>query len=244
MHEITNEKMRWETDPENYSNLRDEALQLTDKLRRYGLNEEQGEKLVQYFLKWPKMKQHHKPDIIVHDGDRLSIEGDTLQIIWTPGHALGHICIYEENKGYLFSGDHILSRITPHIGNFIINEPIREQYKEFDFENILNLYLASLERIRQLNPRIIFPAHQEVIYNPLDRIDTIKEHHRQRLQEISGVIKDNPMTPYEISKIHFGELDDINSFLALSEVLGHLIYLENQGKVERLERNNTILFRS
>jgi glyoxylase-like metal-dependent hydrolase (beta-lactamase superfamily II) len=242
MHEITNEKMKWETNPKNFSKLKKEANHLTSKLLKYGLTQKQGDKLVQYFLKWPRLKNYHKPDVIVYNDDHLSIEDKNFKVLWTPGHALGHICIYEENKRYLFSGDHILSRITPHIGNFIVNEVIRERYKEYDFENILDLYLQSLEKINQLNPTIIFPAHQEVIYNPLERIEAIERHHQERLQEISDVIKKNPMTPYEISQIHFGELDDINSFLALSEVLGHLIYLEREEKVHRIEKNHKIMF--
>lgn len=244
MHEITNEKMRWETNPDNYSKLKEEAKLLTSRLRKFGLNRKQGEKLIQYFLKWPKLKEYHKADIIVQDGENLSIGEDSLRIIWTPGHALGHICTFEGKRGYLFAGDHILSRITPHIGNFIINESVRKKYSNFDFENILHLYLNSLERIQKLDPTIIYPAHQEVIYNPSKRINAIKEHHQKRLQEISEAINDMPKTPFEISKIHFGDLDDVNSFLALSEVLGHLIYLEKQGKVQRLEKNNKILFKS
>jgi len=244
MHEITNEKMKWETNPNNFSKIKKEATQLTSKLLKYGLTQKQGEKLVQYFLKWPRLKKYHKPDILVHDDDTLSIEDKSFKILWTPGHALGHICIYVENEKYLFSGDHILSRITPHIGNFIINEAIRTRYKEYDFENILDLYLKSLDKISQLNPSIIFPAHQKVIYNPLERIKAIRRHHQERLREISNVIKQNPKTPYEISKIHFGELDDINSFLALSEVLGHLIYLEREGKVRRIKKSDVIMFES
>ncbi len=244
MHDITNKKVEWETNPDNFSNLKQESEQLTSQLIQYGLSREQGEKLVKYFLKWPQMKQYHNPDIIVHDGDQVSIGNDVLDVIWTPGHSLGHICIYEANRGYLFSGDHILSRITPHIGVFIINDSIREIYKNVDFENILALYLKSLDGIVKLKPTIIFPAHQEVIYKPLERIYAIKNHHKRRLKEISDVINKNPMTPYKISKIHFGELDDINSFLALSEVLGHLIYLESQNRVQRIEKSHKIFFSS
>ncbi|TFG01099.1 MAG: MBL fold metallo-hydrolase [Promethearchaeota archaeon] len=242
MHDITNKKMKWETNPENFSKVKEETKKLTSQLIRYGLNEEQGKRIIRYFLTWPKMKKYYKPDIILENNDCLLIRNDKLNVIWTPGHALGHICIYEEKRGYLFSGDHILSRITPHIGIFIINDSIREKYKDFDFENILKFYLNSLEEIRKLNPKIIFPAHQEVIYDPIERINAIKKHHEKRLHEISDVIKGNPMTPYEISKIHFGELDEINSFLALSEVLAHLIYLESQGKVQRKEKNQKIFF--
>jgi hypothetical protein len=67
--------------------------------------------------------------------------------------------------------------------------------------------------------------------------------HEKRLAEISSVIKENPLTPYEISQLHFGDdLDEMNSFLALSEVMGHLIYLENNNKVHRIEKEDKIFF--
>ena len=102
-----------------------------------------------------------------------------------------------------------------------------------------------MDRINELEPEIIFPGHQDVIYNPQERINQIKDHHDKRLAEILKVIKDKPMTPYRISKIHFGEdLDEINSFLALSEVLGHLLYLEDKEQVKTIEKNEQILYYS
>ena len=104
-------------------------------------------------------------------------------------------------------------------------------------------YLDSLEKIDSLGPKIIFPAHQEIIYNPHERIHQIKEHHQNRLKEILSLIKENPMTAYKISQIHFGEdLDEMNSYMALSEVLGHLFYLEAEGKVNKIEKNGKILY--
>jgi len=160
--------------------------------------------------------------------------------MWTPGHSLGHICVFDDDKKYLFSGDHILSRITPHIGNFIV-DPVNR--KNYDFENILDHYLKSLDKIDKLNPKLIFPSHQEIIFNPHERIIAIKEFHKNRLKEISNLIKNNPLTPLRISQIHFGEsLDELNAYLALSEVISHLIYLESQEKVHRIEKNGKILF--
>jgi hypothetical protein len=53
------------------------------------------------------------------------------------------------------------------------------------------------------------------------------------------------MTPFEISQTHFGtELDEINSFMALSEILGHLIFLENQKKVQKFEKNGHFFYTS
>jgi len=242
MHDITHELLKWETNDENLNDLEQKAKIAANQLIRYGISEDKGNMIVQFFTYWPKFLQYQKPDIIVHDGDILF---DTLEIIWTPGHSFGHICIFDKVKKYLFAGDHILSRITPHIGNFIIPTNMAEKYKDHDFNNILKHYLASLDKIDLLNPRIIFPAHQEVIYNSHERILQIKEHHKNRLEEISNLIKNNPLTAFKISQIHFGEdLDELNSYMALSEVLGHLIYLEAQNKVKIIEKNGKLFYYS
>ncbi|TXT64541.1 MAG: Hydroxyacylglutathione hydrolase [Promethearchaeota archaeon] len=190
------------------------------------------------FLTWPQLKKYYPPDIILHDNYEFEIENGKFKVIWTPGHALGHTCLFEKNRKYLFSGDHILSRITPHIGVFIINPMIKEKDSEYNFHNILKLYLNSLKRIDQLKPEIIFPAHQELIYSPEKRIKQIQEHHQRRLKEIYELIENKPISPVSIAKQHFGDLDDINSFLALSEVLAHLFYLEEQEKVKKISEDN------
>ncbi|MFX1379432.1 MAG: MBL fold metallo-hydrolase [Promethearchaeota archaeon] len=242
MHDITHELLEWETNTNKLNELKQEARVMANQLIKYGISEVQGEKVIQFFTFWPKFLQYQKPDVIVHDGDIIF---DTLEITWTPGHSFGHICIFDKERKYLFSGDHILSRITPHIGNFIIPANMTEKYKNQDFNNILKHYLTSLDKIDNLKPKIIFPAHQEIIYNPHERIMQIKEHHKNRLNEIAKLIKENPLTAYRISQIHFGEdLDEMNSYMALSEVLGHLIYLEAQGKVNKIEKNGKLLYYS
>jgi glyoxylase-like metal-dependent hydrolase (beta-lactamase superfamily II) len=238
MHDITNETMKWETNRDNLNQLKETTENVAKEVIQYGFSEEQGERLIKYFLTWPQLKKYYPPDIILHDNYEFEIENGKFKVIWTPGHALGHTCLFEKNRKYLFSGDHILSRITPHIGVFIINPMIKEKYSEYNFHNILKLYLNSLKRIDQLKPEIIFPAHQELIYSPEKRIKQIQEHHQRRLKEIYKLIENKPMSPVSIAKQHFGDLDDINSFLALSEVLAHLFYLEEQEKVKKISEDN------
>ena len=240
MNDITHQILQWETNDENLGELKQQAKEVANMMIKYGLTDDYGKKIVQFFTFWPRYLRYQKPDMIVHDGDTIL---NDLEIIWTPGHSFGHICVFNKEKKYLFSGDHILSRITPHIGNFIVPITLSEEYAGYNFENILHHYLKSLDRIDELNAEIIFPAHQEIIFNPHERILAIKEHHRNRLSEISRVIKNNPKTPLEISHIYFGvDLDELNSYMASSEVLGHLIYLENEGKVQKIQKNGKIYY--
>ena len=242
MHNITNKLLEWETDKSNKEDIEKKATKISLEMKKYGLSEEERLRIVQFFTYWPSLRRHYPPDKIVHDGDKLL---NDLDIIWTPGHSFGHICVFNSKKKYLFSGDHILSRITPHIGNFVIPDFLADEYLDYNFKNVLDQYLQSLDRIDMLHPKVIFPAHQDIIFNPHERIKAIKEHHANRLNDISKLIKKNPLTPREISRIHFGEnLDEINSFMALSEVLGHLFYLEDLGKIDKLEKNGKFYYQS
>ncbi|GAG55347.1 unnamed protein product, partial [marine sediment metagenome] len=172
MGEITHDTIEWETDTNNANELKAEATKLANKMIKFGISEANGKRLVSWFTMWPKLRRYQKPDKLLQDNEEIPFETNRLRVIWSPGHSLGHICIYDQNKRYLFGGDHILSRITPHIGNFLVTPKYRNHQ---DFENILDHYLKSLDRIDKLNLKIIFPAHQEVIYNPHERISEIKE---------------------------------------------------------------------
>ena len=242
-HEMTDSLMRWMARPKNPEITQESVEESSSHLIKYGVDEKNGRKVLNYMTNFRRFTEYYKPDRLLHDNDEILINSTKLKIIWTPGHSIGHICVFDEEKRYLFSGDHILSRITPHIGAYIIPNVMLEEYQGFDFNNVLKHYLNSLDRIDQLNPRIIFPAHQEIIYNPHERILDIKKHHENRLTEIAKAIEKEPKTPFEISQIHFGkDLSEINVFLALHEVLSHLIYLERQKKVKRVEKNNKIYF--
>ncbi len=243
MHEIANELLKYQTDKNNFAEIDKTAELFAEKIVEFGVDADQGKQIHDFFANWPKFMVYPNPNRLVKDGEIVNIGPNSFRVIWTPGHALGHICLFDESNRYLFAGDHILSRITPHIGMYLILPIILEKYPHHDFHNILKLYLNSLDTIEELNPKIIFPAHQEIIYNPIERIHQIKKHHENRLREISELIKSNPLTPYEISLKHFGnKLDAINQFMALSEILSHIYYLEDLEKVHREEINGKIRF--
>lgn len=50
------------------------------------------------------------PSIDLNEGDTVSIGQDKLKVLFTPGHAPGHICFYDEADGMVFSGDTLFRR--------------------------------------------------------------------------------------------------------------------------------------
>ncbi|MCG8637160.1 MAG: MBL fold metallo-hydrolase [Desulfobacterales bacterium] len=177
----------------------------------------------------------------LEDGDRMDIGGYSFQIIETPGHSPGHICPYEFKKRILISGDHILSDISPGI-----------QCWEDD-ENPLAAYLESLDRIRALKVALVLPAHRDIIHDCRGRIDELKSHHKDRLDEIIAVLDHREMSAVEIaSEMMWGgiglkgirELPATQQLLAIGEAIAHLRLLEEKGKVEKQAARDIIRYSS
>jgi glyoxylase-like metal-dependent hydrolase (beta-lactamase superfamily II) len=158
------------------------------------------------------------PDRILHEGETITTGKFNLRVIWTPGHSSGHICLYEPDKKILFSGDHILPKITPNIS-------VHPQ----SIENPLGRYLKSLQDMRQLDVALTLPGHDKPFTNLRLRIDEIIHHHEIRNQEILAAIGLDRRTAYGIAKeitwgenSRFRDLPDFHKRMAVFETLAHL----------------------
>ncbi|MFW9867435.1 MAG: MBL fold metallo-hydrolase [Candidatus Thorarchaeota archaeon] len=240
IHKIAYELAKLRKQLGDDTNLEEKVKEREQLLISYGLEKEEVDLMMQRFGRGGMDFEYFEPDLLLNNDERII--DDELQIIHSPGHSVGHICIYYPKKGIMFSGDHILSKITPHLGTLAI--PGAEEFnKKNNFQNILEHYLKSLDRIDEMNPRIILPGHEEIIYDPHERITAIKNHHQNRLYEISKIIKNNPLPPLQIALHHFGDdLDQRNRLLAISETLVHLDYLEFNNIVHKTKKNGILLY--
>lgn len=50
--------------------------------------------------------------VFASDGQTIDLGGRTLQLIFTPGHTHGSLCVYEEATGVLFTGDNVQANTT------------------------------------------------------------------------------------------------------------------------------------
>jgi glyoxylase-like metal-dependent hydrolase (beta-lactamase superfamily II) len=174
-----------------------------------------------------------QPDQVVDDGDRIPIDRDRVfEVLHTPGHEPAHICLRDSRTGVLFSGDHILPRITPFVG-----------YDEL-YEDVLGDFLKSLARIEQLEIGLTYPAHGAMVEHGSARAEQLLAHHQRRLADMLDVIDPTGASAWEVmEKVFRPNLGPNEQRLALRETIAHLEHLRLQGKLTPLERNGTTRYR-
>ncbi len=178
----------------------------------------------------PGLKYGAKKNVefeVVDDGDTLEAGPYGFVCISTPGHTMGHTCLYEPREKLLLSGDHVLWDITPNISAWTgQNSPLDD-------------YLASLDRIRGIDVSLVLPGHRNVFTDCRGRIDSLKQHHQARADEVLRIVRSTPATAYDIASrmswdIAAQSWDDfpiVQKWFAVGEALTHLKHLERKGAV-------------
>ena len=106
-----------------------------------------------------------KPTRILKDGDLIDIGGRIIEVLHTPGHSPGHMCFWEKERGYLFTGDLVYK------GTLFAYYPSTDPAA----------YLNSLEKIAALPADRVFPAHHsldiapEIVIRMRDAFRELKE---------------------------------------------------------------------
>lgn len=186
--------------------------------------------LVKNYPKLPVMNETAVEDTykisaqLVQGGEHLKLGQFDFEVLWTPGHSPGHICLYEKKRQLLFSGDHLLPDITPSIN------------MHHESENPLTDYLHALKQIANLKVKLVMPGHGDVFTNLSERVTKVIAHHHKRLQEISNALT-RPKTAYEVASsiswnIGNSTWDDLSPFvqyMAVTETLAHLELLVDVG---------------
>jgi len=170
------------------------------------------------------------PELVpLRDGEVLELGHYKLKCIETPGHTQGHICLYDQNKGILFSGDHVLRDITPNISSW--------SYEE----DALSAYLLSLKRLCELDLAIVLPGHGRPLKDLKRRVRELVDHHEERLLQIIKILKVQSGDAYWVSsKVKWKtqhpswwRTSIFYRWLAFGETLAHLNFLVRLGLVDR-----------
>lgn len=168
-------------------------------------------------------------DILLEDGDTVPVGAARLRVIHTPGHSPGHICLYDEGRRLLFSGDHVVEGTMT--GTVYIGPP----------DGSVVQYLSSLERLRALDVEMILPGHGRPILEPQKKIEEILAHHRMRERQMMEVLRTGEKTADQIAEAIYGGL--VAGPMARGAILGRVEKLMHDGLVEAVWRGGVEHYR-
>ncbi|MFJ1592610.1 MBL fold metallo-hydrolase [Kitasatospora albolonga] len=187
------------------------------------------------------------PDREIVPGELLGLAGRRLRAIWTPGHTPGHVCLHLEERhpgnlpghGRLFSGDHLLPGISPHIGLY-------EDPDEAEVTDPLGDYLASLERIGRLGVAEVLPAHQHAFTDAGGRVRELLDHHEERLTGLLALLS-TPLTPWQLAERMewnrpWEQIPHGSRSIAVSEAESHLRRLVKLGRAEAVAGGDPVTY--
>ena len=173
-----------------------------------------------------------QPDVFLEDRTAVPLPGWDLVTLHTPGHSPGHVCFHDAGRRLLFSGDHVLPRISPSVAVHV-QQP----------DNPLADFLDALGRVRDLDIDEVLPAHEWRFRGLSARVDELQDHHRRRLAETEAVLIASPgATCWDVTlRLSWSRgWSEIRGFMrraAVGETLAHLVLLERDGRARRAGRD-------
>lgn len=177
---------------------------------------------------------------ILRDGDSIQVGRYTLECIETPGHTPGHICLYSRQEKIFVAGDHILGDITPNIQCWSAGH------------NPLKDYFESFTKVYDLEVKTVIPGHRTIFSDFQGRIDRLRAHHSQRLEEVERIVQQERLNGFDTASRMSWDIkaDSWEAFpiaqqwFATGEALAHLHYLESKNRMEKTEHNGIILWQA
>ena len=192
-------------------------------------------------LKHPGLR-YHAPDpvdfVLMDEGDRLQIGEFDFECIHTPGHSPGHLCLYDAEKKLMVCGDHVLGEISPNISAWEEDDdPLRD-------------FLDSLDKVAEKEVELALPGHRGTLHDFEGRIEELKQHHHERLDEVLELLDGKPMVPYDLASHmtwsikadSWDEVGIMQKWFATGEAAAHLHYLEHEGRAQRETQDGVNVF--
>lgn len=120
----------------------------------------------------------HPEATTLSDGALVETDAGSLETVFTPGHTQDHVCYWWSAERTLFAGDLLLGS-----GNttWVAGYP-----------ECVSDYLASLDRIEELEPRLILPAHGPALTDPPADIHRFRQHRMERIEQVRTALAEHP----------------------------------------------------
>ena len=216
---------------------RDRAPQYAAHLARLGMPPEALERTAREGEKGFRLARRLAEVLPLEEGEVIVTRHLALRVLHMPGHTPGLVCLHEPSRRLLFSGDHLLEKVSPN--------PLIElgPNGEEGFFRPLVAYLASLARARALELDLVLPGHGPPFSGHRRVIDALLSFYARRMGRIRDLLAAGPLTPYELSRALFPSAREGDVFLTVSETIANLEVMEDRGEVRRTFVDGAYRFR-
>ena len=173
---------------------------------------------------------------VLRDGEQMSFRDRTLHVHHRPGHSPTDTVFHDCERRILIAADHLLGHIS---SNPLITRPPEGSSER---PQALVTYLESLRATREMDVDLVLPGHGEPVTDHRGVIDERFALHRRRADKIHRLLAERPRTAYEVAQALWGNIAVTQAYLTLSEVLGHVDLLLNDGRVREINRDGLSVF--
>lgn len=157
--------------------------------------------------------QHALADGVVAFGSLIALH--------TPGHTRDSVCLWNTGDHDLFTGDLVLGT-----GTAVLD----------DAPGALGDYLSSLERLRELEPRTIYPGHGPIVADGVAKLTEYYNHRQQRVRQVVDALESlGPASPEQLAAAIYVDVAQNLLPAAARNVRANLDMLLAQSRVERLD---------
>jgi glyoxylase-like metal-dependent hydrolase (beta-lactamase superfamily II) len=180
-----------------------------------------------------------EPDRLLEGGETFSLGPYRFEVIWTPGHTPGHVCVYEATRRLLLTGDHLFAKAAPNV-----------RLMSYSPTDTMGQYIASLERIAALPAERALPAHGEPFAQVAERAGEVVRHQLDRRERLRTMMTERPQTAYELAQVVWGPgarttWESFHGRLRRNAALtlaAHLEQLALDGEIARHENGTVVGF--
>lgn len=182
-----------------------------------------------------------KVDRQIEDGDIIDTGNVKLKAITTPGHAKGHICLYDEESKVLFTGDHIIAKTSTFVGydfREITSQRILDVFnKSNEAYDHLSLYIDSIKKLELLDIDIILPGHGKPIKEPYKKLEMEIKKKERRSELFHKVLKKKKeISLKQLTREVYGRKN--GGFLHMGSALGYLARMNRYGIINVIIKND------
>jgi glyoxylase-like metal-dependent hydrolase (beta-lactamase superfamily II) len=176
--------------------------------------------------------------VALRDGDELRFRDRTLRALHRPGHSPSDTVFWDERRRMLIAGDHLLAHIS---SNPLISRPLEADAPPGRPHALLD-YIASMRATRELPAEIVLPGHGDPVLDHAGLIDERFRMHERRARKLLRMLEDEPLSAYELATRMWGNVAVTQAFLTISEVLGHMDLLIEDGRVRERDGDDLVRF--